>query len=1727
MSTNKLACWELGMSTPKSNEKHPESGIGDAIENTQNRTRTDEFLLLLDKYSAIESRLAKELEYGRLVRGKVKKIKAELTEEKNDHAKAIELTRKQKIRLESLDKKVINLQNQVEMVRNTFSFRLGYALIHGFKSWSGFVSLPKTLLAIRQDSKQRKKSDHDAVKNNNALSRQALSGNNQSVNIDPLNIATEKQSLSNEHKVVAEPVLKRNQTSNLDEGKEFVSDSIKPDDIVLEKINLSYAEHTDSNKTVRDNNASDLESLVANLKNLRMACIMDEFTFHSFKDECDLFQIRPETWKVELAEKKPDILFLESAWKGVEEVWAKKISDISQEVIELIDYCKANKIPVVFWNKEDPFHFGRFLPIAKRVDIVFTTDVDCIEKYKFEVGHDRVYLLPFAAQPASHNPIEYFERKDAFSFAGSFYLRYPERQRDFDNIYDVGQELKSVDIYDRNFENPHPHLKFPEKYDASIVGCLPVDEIDKAYKGYKFGINMNTIKYSQTMFARRVYELMASNTIVVSNFSRGLRTLFGDLVVSSDARSELMQRLKKLCEDEVYYRKFRLLGLRKVLSEHTYSHRLAFMLSKITKKRLALPDPIIAVVGFAATQDDFKTLINSFELQSYPNKKLYIVTKRFTPGVEQLGFATVLNDASELVPALRRDGAQFVAPISKKDYYGTNYLTDLALARLYGADFPVVGKTAYYKCAKEGAVSLINDGAQYHSVDSLSIQASLFRFSAFEAANILSEEQLEKNVKGELFGTDEFNYCRDVDILDLARIRSIVDDIKIDNQGLDLENTVYRIVDTIQPSTRGGVVDSAEKLPGISAKELYSYLPKKIANTLKFSLTNSKLIVRSTLQEDQHKYIYLTKQFTRAELNFETNNRFQLLCNGDVTGDARTIYVFLDEKGEKIEHAMNKVGAAYSITIPKNCHMIKLGFRLQGPGEATFERLILGDLREKPSVLLSSSENLVLTKQYPDYSDLYKYGFLHSRVKEYKKQNLDFEVFRVSEHVNIEYREFEGIDVLSSDYQFLENLLQQGTVKKIIVHFIDHKIWEVLKKYVGKISVYIWIHGAEIQPWYRRAVRFETASSLQKARVASDRAQEMWLDIFENVGDKLLLVFVSDYLANEVQKDFGCQLEKNSYSVIPNYVNNEFFPYIAKDPSARTKILSIRPYASAIYGNDLSVEAVKELSQEPFFNELQFKFVGDGPLFESTLEPIKDFANVTLHKGFVTQSEIASLHKEYGLFLVPSRMDTQGVSRDEAMSSGLVPITNRIAAIPEFVDETCGILASPESPTELADGIKQLYLNAELFTRMSQLAMEKVRSISGFENTIRHEIELIETGKTYHLQRGDKGSDRVDIAIYGDVNLNLTDGSAIWAVSLAETLAGIEGVYVTLFLKSRVKSVHIIAPLLNLSDKVRIVEPRIADNAVLTAQDALTAIEGEDAHYGYSAVILRGMDLCDNATKFSYLKDKLWTYITDLPQQKNLFNAHQLEVIGRIFEYSSRVLCQTHQFKRYVEELFPQTVGKTAILSPMIPDLKVGKQMRFKFQKDQPLKIIYAGKFAPMWGIREMFEVFERLYAFDKTVEFHIFGDKIHNPPDDPAFKKSVADRLKNGAGVVWHKAVTRETVLSSLPQMHIGWAFRHKELEQNTRELSTKILEYASAGVPVILSRNEINEEVFGKQYPLFADTVDEAVQLLMQYSRDKSQIEKLVDDVLTVSQKFTFTEARRNLLRQGVINRGAKSHG
>jgi glycosyltransferase involved in cell wall biosynthesis len=149
------------------------------------------------------------------------------------------------------------------------------------------------------------------------------------------------------------------------------------------------------------------------------------------------------------------------------------------------------------------------------------------------------------------------------------------------------------------------------------------------------------------------------------------------------------------------------------------------------------------------------------------------------------------------------------------------------------------------------------------------------------------------------------------------------------------------------------------------------------------------------------------------------------------------------------------------------------------------------------------------------------------------------------------------------------------------------------------------------------------------------------------------------------------------------------------------------------------------LQNKAYFRDIEFRLIGSGSLFDETVAPIQRFPNVTLEKRFLTRVEIARLHQQYGIFLCPTRMDSQGVSRDEAMASGLVPVTNSVAAVPEFVDAECGMLTPAEDASGLASAIAELYENPERFLKLSEAAAKRVARQSGFDRIIAQEIELL------------------------------------------------------------------------------------------------------------------------------------------------------------------------------------------------------------------------------------------------------------------------------------------------------------------------------------------------------------------------------------------------------------------
>src|SRR5207248_9052220 len=113
-------------------------------------------------------------------------------------------------------------------------------------------------------------------------------------------------------------------------------------------------------------------------------------------------------------------------------------------------------------------------------------------------------------------------------------------------------------------------------YQGSIKGRLEYNEMIKAYKRYKVFLNVNSVKRSPTMFSRRVFELLASGTPVISSFSVGIEQMLGnDIVHLAGSERETLGHVERLLHDDSYWARVALRGVRAVYSRHTYARRLA------------------------------------------------------------------------------------------------------------------------------------------------------------------------------------------------------------------------------------------------------------------------------------------------------------------------------------------------------------------------------------------------------------------------------------------------------------------------------------------------------------------------------------------------------------------------------------------------------------------------------------------------------------------------------------------------------------------------------------------------------------------------------------------------------------------------------------------------------------------------------------------------------------------------------------------------------------------------------------------------------------------------------------------------------------------------------------------------------------------------------------------------------------------------------------------------
>lgn len=466
-------------------------------------------------------------------------------------------------------------------------------------------------------------------------------------------------------------------------------------------------------------------------RSLRVGVILDPFSAAAFDPEWQQIPLTPDDWDGVLQEGL-DLLFVESAWAGNGGVWSYQLTGSkapSGPLQKLVATCKQRGIPTVFWNKEDPAHFEDFIETARLFDRVYTTEEALVPRYQERLGHKRIGVLPFAAQQRIHNPVRPPDWSAGMlgdvAFAGTYFRhKFPERLRQMDMLLPAaaaaaGRERGTFDIYSR-FQGLDKNYEFPQPYDKHVRGELSYEQMLTAYRGYKAFLNVNSVPSSESMCARRIFEITACGTPVVSAPSPAINRAFPEGgVFTVDDESCTEDTIRALLKSGELRDRETKIGQREIWRRHTYAHRVNQVLDDLgMEDRLWTPPSVSALVA-TNRPGQLTHVLDQLRAQKDVELEANILTHGFeVPDAEQKilqGDLETVNwiSADQRVPLgelynllAKESTGNVLAKIDDDDLYGPHYLFDQLAALDYsGAD--VVGKGAHYMHLKGPDVTVL------------------------------------------------------------------------------------------------------------------------------------------------------------------------------------------------------------------------------------------------------------------------------------------------------------------------------------------------------------------------------------------------------------------------------------------------------------------------------------------------------------------------------------------------------------------------------------------------------------------------------------------------------------------------------------------------------------------------------------------------------------------------------------------------------------------------------------------------------------------------------------------------------------------------------------------------------------------------------------------------------------------------------------------------------------
>jgi glycosyltransferase involved in cell wall biosynthesis len=376
----------------------------------------------------------------------------------------------------------------------------------------------------------------------------------------------------------------------------------------------------------------------------------------------------------------------------------------------------------------------------------------------------------------------------------------------------------------------------------------------------------------------------------------------------------------------------------------------------------------------------------------------------------------------------------------------------------------------------------------------------------------------------------------------------------------------------------------------------------------------------------------------------------------------------------------------------------------------------------------------IVSSRYPSANAPYNHMFVHTRSRQYLTMGVAVRVF-VPARVEAGWV-IDGVQVSCMPASAIAEAVTGGDFDAVFFHLLHHSVNRKLDGGVVYDRVFaidmpclLFIHGIDVQKiaTSRAAdIRFPQPKS-----VARFLYRDFWVFArMKRTMHRLLqqtrnarLVCVSDWIRREAETSMGVVMGAR-VAIIPNGIDTRLFRY--RDHWAhRHKLLTIRPLLlKGVSALDLAIETMA-LLRDP---SLTLTIYGQGPEKQQILkyvDALKLSGRVDLQNTFLAHRLIPQIHDQFGIYYATTRMDTQGVSMCEAMSSGLPVVSFATCAIPEFVENGHnGFLITDFDLSQAAAIFDELLSSADTYRRIAENGRASAEKID-VALTCRREIEWV------------------------------------------------------------------------------------------------------------------------------------------------------------------------------------------------------------------------------------------------------------------------------------------------------------------------------------------------------------------------------------------------------------------